>query len=178
MLAIRAGLSVVRVDSRGWARHGHTRVTVRIASRWYVAGLLVAAAGAVVGYFVLVGVYPGKPKIGVIDIPFTVLNENSSFVISAFLDYTRQNDDIMAVVIKLSSPGSTGVHGEQVYLETRELREEKPVVIAMGDIVASGAYLWSMGASYLYAKPGSWVGSVGAFIAFPFPSIPEVPMSG
>ena len=78
-------------------------------------------------------------------------------------------------MIKLNSPGSAGAAGEQLYRETRKLREEKPVVISMHDLVASGAYKWAMGANYLYAKPGSWVGSVGVFITNPGPSIPQVP---
>ena len=147
----------------------------RMASSWYISLLFVVGVGVVIGYFVFFEVYPGKPKIGIIDIPFTVFNEDSAFTVKAFLDYARERDDIKAVVIRLTSPGSSGGAGEQLYLATREVREDKPVVIAMGDIVASGAYMMSMGANYLYANPGTAVGSVGVFIAFPFPSIPEVP---
>ena len=148
----------------------------RVATSWYVSIPVVVTAGIVIGYFVFFDVYPGRPKIGVIDIPTTVLTEDSAFVISAFLDFARREDDIKAVVIRLNSPGSRGFAvADKLYLETRQLREEKPVVIAVGNFAASGGYLWSLGASYVYATPGSVVGSVGAFIAFPFPSLPEVP---
>ena len=131
--------------------------------------------GIVIGYFIFFRVGPETPKIAIIDIPFTIITEDSAFVISAFLDYARQRDDIKGVVIKLNSPGSSGAAGEQVYRETRKLREKKPVVIAIGDLTASGAYKWSLGANYTYAKSGSWVGSVGVFITFPGPLIPTTP---
>ena len=62
----------------------------RIASSWYVSLLFVVAVGIVIGYFVFFEVYPGRPKIAVIDIPFTVITDDSAFVIDAFLDYARE----------------------------------------------------------------------------------------
>ena len=147
----------------------------RIASSWYVSLPLVVAVGIVVGYFVFFEVYPGKPKIGIIDIPFTVITDDSAFVIDAFLDYARERDDIKGVVIKLNSPGGGAAASEQLFVETRKLREEKPVVIAMGDIVASGGYMMSMGANFMYARPTTFVGSVGVVLSFPGPLLPSLP---
>ena len=149
----------------------------RIATSWYISVLVAAAIGVVVGYFVFFDVFPGKPKIGVIDVslPRSAIDHDVAFVISAYLDFVRRNDDIKAVVIRLNSPGSSGAAGEQLYVETRKLREEKPVVIAMGDLTASGAYMWSMGANHLFALPGSFVGSVGVIIINPGPHIPRRP---
>ena len=147
----------------------------RIASSWYVSLLFVVAAGIVIGYFVFFEVYPGRPKIAVIDIPFTVITDDSAFVIDAFLDYARERDDIKGVVIKLNSPGGGAAASEQLFVETRKLREEKPVVIAMGDIVASGAYMMSMGANFMYARPSTFVGSVGVVLSFPGPLLPSLP---
>ena len=153
----------------------------RVATSWYISLLFVIAIGIVIGYFVFFEVFPGKPKIAIIDIPFTVLTDDSVFVINAFLDYTRERDEIKGVVIRLNSPGSVGSAGEQLFQETRRLREEKPVVIAMGDLVTSGAYMWALGANHTYASPGSWVGHVGVFINFGrdfAPLIPRIPDEG
>ena len=46
----------------------------RFASSWYVSGPMLAVLGVVIGALVFFYVVPGKPKIGVIDIPFTVIN--------------------------------------------------------------------------------------------------------
>ena len=147
----------------------------KFATRWYVSLPFVVAVGVVVGYFVFFDVYPGKPKVGVIDIPFTVITEDSAFTIGAFLDYARRNDDIKAVVIRLSSPGGDASPSEHLFIETRKLREKKPVVIVMNDLVASGAYMMSLGANFTYAKPSTFVGSVGVVLTFPGPLIPTLP---
>ena len=147
----------------------------RIATSWYISLVFVTAIGIVIGYFVFFEVYPGKPKIGVIDIPFTVITDDSAFTISAYLEYARRKDDIKAVVIKLNSPGGFASASEHLFLETRKLREEKPVVIAMADIVASGGYMMSLGANYTFAKGATEVGSVGVILSQPGPLIPNPP---
>ena len=154
---------------------GKLAIVWKIGTTWYVSVLLLAGIGVTIGYFVFFEVYPGKPKIGVIDIPSTVLTDNSAFEIKAFLDYARERNDIKAVVIRLNSPGGGAAASELVYTETRKLREEKPVVITMGDLVASGAYMMSLGANYSYAKSSSAVGSVGVILSFPGPLIPDRP---
>jgi len=139
----------------------------RVASSWYVSGPVMAVVGIVLGALVFFYVFPGQPKIGVIDIPFTVINDNSAFVISSFMEYARRNDSIKGVFIRLNSPGGGAAASEQLYFETVKLREKKPVVIVMSDIVASGGFMMSMGANYTYAKPSSFVGNVGVILSFP-----------
>lgn len=133
----------------------------RALSRWYIAVPVSAALGVILGAVIFFNVFPGKPQIGVITIPFTVINEDSAFVIGAYLDYANRNDRIKAVVIKLSTPGGGATSSERLYLETRELRKNKPVVLVMNDLVASGGFMMAMGASYTYAKTSSLVGNVG-----------------
>lgn len=147
----------------------------RIATHWYISSLLLAVVGIVVGWAVFFHLFPGKPKIGVIDIPFTVITDDSAFVISEFLDYARRNGDIKAVFIRLNSPGGGAAASEKLFFQMRGLRDEKPVVVVMNDIVASGGYMMAMGASYTYVKPTSLVGSVGVILSFPGPLIPDLP---
>ncbi len=130
--------------------------------------------GIAAGAFVFAYVTPGKPNIGVIDVPYTVINDDTSYAIGQFLDYARRDDSIKAVVIKLSSPGGVAAASERLYIETRRLREEKPVVLVMGDLVASGGYMMSMGASYTYAQTSSLVGNVGV-VSVAGPLLPELP---
>ena len=146
-----------------------------VLSRWYVSLVLVLVAGALLGSLVFFKVYPGKPEIGVIDIPFTVISDDSAFIISAFLDFARRRDSIKAVVIRLNSPGGGAAPSEHLFHETRKLREKKPVVIAMNNIVASGGYMMSMGANYTYAKTSSFVGSTGVILGPPGRLIPSPP---
>lgn len=148
----------------------------RLISNRYVSIVLLSVLGIGLGYAVFFFVYPQKPKIGIIDIPFTVINDRSASTIVSYLDYARRNDDIKAVVIRLTSPGGGASASERLFLETRNLRDEMPVVLIMGDLVASGGYMMSMGANYLYTRPSSLVGNVGVIISFPGPVIPPRPI--
>ena len=114
-------------------------------------------------------VLEADPKIGVIDVPFTVITDNSAFFINQMLDYARERDDIKAVVILLDSPGGGVTPSEQLFLRTANLREEKPVVVSAGQLIASGGYMMSMGANLIFAKPSSIVGSIGVRTSL-FPS--------
>jgi protease-4 len=145
-----------------------------ILSRWYVVGLGLAIVGILIGAFAFFKVLPGKPQIGVITIPFTVINEESAFVMTSYLEYARNNDRIKGVVIALSSPGGGAASSERLYIETRRLREEKPVIIIMNDLVASGGFMMAMGASHTFVKTSSLVGNVGVVSGIG-PVLPELP---
>ena len=146
----------------------------RRVTSWYVGLVLAIAIGIVAGWFVFLEVWPGKPDVGYIDIPFTVITDDSAFVIREFLDYTRRNDDIKAVVIHLDSPGGFAGASEQLFQEIRKLREEKPVVVVAHDFMASGAYMMSLGANFVYARAFANVGNVGVFTGLP-PLLPDIP---
>ena len=141
----------------------------------YVGTFLLVVLGIAIGALAFLYVWPGKPKIGIIDIPFTIITDDSAYVIGEFLDYARRAPNIKAVVIRLNSPGGGAAASEQLYLQTRKLREKKPVVVVMNDIVASGGYMMGMGASHIYAKPSSFVGNVGVILFFPGLFIPNPP---
>ena len=141
--------------------------------RWYVSAALVTAAGVAVAYFVFFNVYPGRPEIGIIDIPFTVIGEDSAFVIGEMLDYAEETDSIKAVVIKLVTPGGGAAESEALYLKIKRLREKKPVVISTGWLNASGGMFMSMGANYVFVESGSLVGSVGVILGLSQPPPPD-----
>ena len=141
---------------------------------WYVALPVLAVLGIVLGYLVFFNLYPGKPQIGIITIPFVVINDDSAFVITSYLDYARRQPRIKGVVLKLSSPGGGAAASEMLYLESRKLRAEKPLVMVMDGLVASGGFMMAMGANYTYVKTSSLVGNVGV-ISFAGPIIPLVP---
>ena len=117
---------------------------------------------------------PGTPKIGVINVPFTVISEGSASAIGELIHYARRDDSIKGVVLNLSSPGGVAGASERLYIETRKLREEKPVVVVMDDLVASGGYMMAMGASYTYVQTATLVGNLGV-VSSAGPLIPELP---
>ena len=146
----------------------------RVLTSWYFLVPVTVATGIAAGALIFVYVSPGQPKVGVINVPYTVISDRSAYGISEHIDYARRDDSIKAVVIKLSTPGGGASASERLYVETRNLRKEKPVVVVMGGLVASGGYMMSMGASYSYAQTSSLVGNVGV-VSVAGPLIPELP---
>ena len=147
----------------------------QIASKWYISSVVLAGLGILLGSMVFFNVWPGKPEIGIINIPFTIINERSAFQISELLDYARRTDSIEGVVITISSPGGGAAPSEELFFETAKLRENKPVVMVLNDLVASGGYMMSLGANYLYAKPSSFIAGIGVIVAPIPPVIPRPP---
>ncbi len=82
------------------------------------------AVGLAIGSTVFFYWYPGKPKIAVIDIPFTVIDDRSNFFeVGAMLDYVRDDGSINGVVISLNSPGGGAAPSEELFFEMVSLRE-------------------------------------------------------
>ena len=150
------------------------RATRSVVSSWFVIGPIAAILGVVIGALVLAYAFPGKPNIAVINIPYTVISEGSAYVIGEYLSYAERDDSIKAVVIRLTTPGGSATASERLYVETRKLREKKPVVVILNGLVASGGYMMAMGSNHTYAQTSSLIGNVGA-ITLAGPLIPGVP---
>ena len=74
-----------------------------------------------------------------------------------------ENNDVKAVVLRVNSPGGSAVASEQIWHAITQLKAKKPVVVSMGGMAASGGYMISAGANYIYAEPTTITGSIGIF---------------
>ncbi|MBR4572042.1 MAG: signal peptide peptidase SppA [Prevotella sp.] len=79
------------------------------------------------------------------------------------LNDLADDDDVKAVVIRVNSPGGSAVASEQIWRAIKQLKAKKPVVISMGGLAASGGYMISCGANYIFAEPTTITGSIGIF---------------
>lgn len=79
------------------------------------------------------------------------------------LEKLREDDDVVAVVLRVDSPGGSGSASDAIWRAVERVQEKKPVVVSMGDYAASGGYYISAGANYIYAEPGTLTGSIGVF---------------
>lgn len=77
------------------------------------------------------------------------------------LDAARRDDRIGAVVIEVESPGGYTVSTESIYYAMLQLRAEKPVVVFIDGLAASGGYYISAAANRIYTSPGAEVGNIG-----------------
>ena len=79
----------------------------------------------------------------------------------------RENKNVKAVVLRVNSGGGSAYASEQIWREVELLKQEKPVVVSMGGLAASGGYYISSGANQIYAEPSTLTGSIGIFGMIP-----------
>ncbi len=77
------------------------------------------------------------------------------------LRYIRENPDIAGVLIRVSSPGGSGLASDLVWHEILQTKEEKPVIISLGDVAASGGYYIALAGTTVFAEEGTVTGSIG-----------------
>ena len=85
----------------------------------------------------------------------------------ADLNKLADDDDVKAVVLRVNSPGGSAIASEQIWHAVKELKKKKPVVVSMGGVAASGGYMISAGADYIFAEPTTITGSIGIFGLIP-----------
>ena len=75
----------------------------------------------------------------------------------------RQRKDVKAVVLRVNSPGGSAQASEVILDELRRFNAERPVIVSMGTVAASGGYFISMGSRRILAEPSTITGSIGVF---------------
>lgn len=79
----------------------------------------------------------------------------------------REDEDIKAVVLRVNSPGGSGLASDIMWREITLTKEKKPVVVSMGNLAASGGYYIACPANYIFALPSTLTGSIGVFGMLP-----------
>ncbi len=85
----------------------------------------------------------------------------SSTALRGCLKEVRESEEIEAVLVRVSSPGGSGLASDLIWHELRRTAEEKPVVVSFGDVAASGGYYVAMAGQKVFAEPGTVTGSIG-----------------
>jgi protease-4 len=79
----------------------------------------------------------------------------------------RLDNDIKAIVFRVNSPGGSSLASDVIWREISLTRKEKPVIVSMGDVAASGGYYISCNADSVFANEGTITGSIGVFSIVP-----------
>ncbi len=83
------------------------------------------------------------------------------------IEKLRKDKEVKAVVFRINSGGGSAYASEQIWKAISSLKEEKPVVVSMGDLAASGGYYIACNADRIVAQPTTLTGSIGIFGIFP-----------
>jgi protease IV len=79
------------------------------------------------------------------------------------LEDIREDEDVVAMVLRVNSPGGSGGASDNMHREIALTREKMPVVASMADYAASGGYYVAMGTDWIVAQPSTLTGSIGVF---------------
>lgn len=114
-----------------------------------------------------------KPKVAVVYAQGDIIDGDSQegsiggATISAAIRKARKDTTVKAIVLRVNSPGGSGLASDIMWREVVLAKAVKPVVVSMGDVAASGGYYISCAADKIYAEPTTITGSIGVFGMIP-----------
>ncbi len=92
-------------------------------------------------------------------------NGFASDTIAAAILEAGRDEDVKAVVFRVDSPGGSPTASDQIWraIERIQEEEEKPVIVSMASVAASGGYYVSTGSDWIVANRSTITGSIGIF---------------
>jgi len=75
----------------------------------------------------------------------------------------RKDKNVKAIILRVDSPGGDGFASDLIWRELSLAKKDKPIIVSMGPVAASGGYYISMMADKIFASPATITGSIGAF---------------
>lgn len=92
--------------------------------------------------------------------------------IVALLEAAAANPLISSIVVRIDSPGGNAIASDIIFQSIKNASMQKPVVVSMGSVAASGGYFAALGGHTIFAEGTTLTGSIGVW-SMHF-SIPEL----
>src|SRR5262249_11979508 len=83
-----------------------------------------------------------------------------------YIRQARRDSSIRAIVVRVDSPGGSATASDAIWRElmiTRNERADRPLVVSMSDLAASGGYYIALPAQWIVPQPSTLTGSIGIF---------------
>lgn len=113
--------------------------------------------------------YSVKDKIAIIYCNGDIVSGKSSednmgsATIAESIRKARMDSNVKAVVLRINSPGGSALASDVMWREVVLTKKNKPVVVSMGAVAASGGYYIAAPANTIVAEPNTITGSIGVF---------------
>jgi protease-4 len=108
-----------------------------------------------------------RAKVAILDVEGVI---GSGHYVKRQIDRIAADENIVAIVLRVNSPGGTVTGSDYIYHHLQKLKAHTslPIVVSMGSIAASGGYYVSMAVGSeqdtIYAEPTTTTGSIGVII--------------
>lgn len=126
--------------------------------------LLVAALLAVINAGIAIwsvldakGVFSG-PRLGVVTVEGFIGNADNTV---AWVEKLRKNKTVAGVLLRVNSSVGAVAPSQELFSAVKRLAAEKPVVVSMGAVAASGGYYIAVAGQEIFASPSTLTGSIG-----------------
>jgi protease-4 len=136
---------------------------------WRVAAVLIAILG-LVGVAVVARradpslAEPLTPQISRVTIQGLIRGDHER---TEALDNLARSRNTRAVIVHIDSPGGTTAGSEELHQALRRVAAQKPTVVVVDGLAASGGYMAAMAADHIIAQNSSLVGSIGVLFQYP-----------
>jgi protease IV len=83
-----------------------------------------------------------------------------------YIRQARRDSSVRAIVLRVDSPGGSASASDAIWRElmmTKNERKDRPLIVSMSDLAASGGYYIAMPAEVIVAQPSTLTGSIGIF---------------
>jgi len=90
-----------------------------------------------------------------------------SDTVAKALNDAAADKTLKAIVLRVDSPGGSGLASDIIWHAVEAANAKKPVVVSMSDVAASGGYYISASAAKIIAQPSTITGSIGVVAGKP-----------
>ena len=111
-----------------------------------------------------------RPKIAVIYAVGTIASGDGrsgdiagSDTLVEYINQAADDRGVKAIVLRVDSPGGSSIASDVIWRALMLAREDKPLIVSMGDLAASGGYYIAMTGHVIVAQPGTLTGSIGIY---------------
>lgn len=106
-------------------------------------------------------------NIGIVEV-FGAINEPVGRRAIDELEEWGDDNSIKAIVVHVNSPGGGVAISQEIYDTMNRIREQtnKPIIVSMASVAASGGYYIACAADRVVANPGTITGSIGVIFQF------------
>ncbi len=86
--------------------------------------------------------------------------------IVSMIENAAADPGVKALVVRINSPGGSAAGSQEIYDALLRFKQKnKPVIISMGDVAASGGYYIAAAGDTIFADPATLTGSIGVIFS-------------